>query len=423
MNNETIVENRILTFVPDNIWIDRFGLNCSKNVDFKKFAYDTFHPILQVDGNDETPDDSPNNSRPGSPFNRLENDREVKDISKKETRDKINPIDDLLIHEPSKMPKFENAEHMQEPIIAIKIITSEEIDEIEKGISQDKMKKFLILKEKFTNRNNAYESSKMQYEVYQSMCMGSPNFDSIANKAKALSNDLKLELEKIGVEMRTLAKQNKSGNFIVPEYGERTTLPKEWFQIYPKIGHDSEHRMESLWNDLAQIFTDKGISKSRAKTVLKSRLEGNLVESFEIFSDLDDPREIAIQMSAMHDKPCNKAFFMDKLKNLERKEGESITNTMARLKSILRGIEKNRRPSERRPDHNLYIRHYLEKFVIDPKVFKEACDMEAEALDLEITFNTDSLIEACKYVEDNLQCNTMPSITTTIHNTEFDEIF
>ena len=88
-----------------------------------------------------------------------------------------------------------------------------------------------------------------------------------------------------------------------------------------------------------------------------------LLDIFELYSH-HDGREIAIKLSSIYDVPLNKAKYLDDLQKFCKKDGENCERAISRLKTILIGIETNKRPGERTIDTEIQLRHHLRQIIL-----------------------------------------------------------
>ena len=79
-----------------------------------------------------------------------------------------------------------------------------DLENIEKKIDPESIKRFLKLKEQYQVRKTAHESCEINEQIYDSMADTNPDLQLIANKAKSLTGNLKDELDSIETKIRVL---------------------------------------------------------------------------------------------------------------------------------------------------------------------------------------------------------------------------
>ena len=256
-----------------------------------------------------------------------------------------------------------------------------DLENIEKKIDPESIKRFLKLKEQYQVRKTAHESCEINEQIYDSMADTNPDLQPIANKAKSLTGNLKDELDSIETEIRELTNIGKNVEFKEPKYGTKSTYKSSISSILPTIEVNSKRKIWNVWNRIADIIEENELNESAGRDLFGSCLKcPNMIDYFELFSSNNlNGRQIAIKLSQMYDTRSNKATYLSQYNSFKRSNTETVENAIERLKTILTGIEQHKRPGERKTDPEIYLRHHIKKMV-SHKVWEQVEKEEAENL-------------------------------------------
>ena len=173
------------------------------------------------------------------------------------------------------------------------------------------------------------------------------------------------------------------------------------------------HRVVTAFNYIADIITQEGLSKKAGKHLLGATLQGDMIDVFELYSDLD-AREIAIKLSSIFDTPLNKAKYLDDLQKFKRRPGENCERAMARLRTTLIGIDQHKRPGERTHDKEIQLRHHLREMVTE-RIWYETEKEERNSAQEGRTLSIEQMARRCDTKElEQLERN-RPDMTISLH--------
>ena len=199
--------------------------------------------------------------------------------------------------------------------------------------------------------------------MYRTMA-DNPEITPIIEDSGAFTKNLKEEMESIEKTMLELANTKKNIEFVEPKYGTKSTFNPTILGLIPKIEPGTNRRVKTTWNSIANVIEEQELNKVTGRNLLGAVIDGDMVDIFELYGHLDG-REIAIKLSSIYDVPLNKAKYLDDLQKFCKKDGENCERAISRLKTILIGIETNKRPGERTIDTEIQLRHHLRRIIGD----------------------------------------------------------
>ena len=251
-------------------------------------------------------------------------------------------------------------------------VTFKDFNKLEENIEPESIRRFLSLKERHRNRQTAYNLSKSQLDMYRTMAKN-PAITPIIEESGAFTNNLKEEMDSIEKTMLNLANTKKNIDFVEPKYGTKSTFNPTILGLFPRIKPGTNRRVKTTWNSIANVIEEQELNKEAGKNLLGAVIDGDMIDIFELYSH-HDGREIAIKLSSIYDVPLNKAKYLDDLQKFCKKDGENCERAISRLKTILIGIETNKRPGERTIDTEIQLRHHLRQIIGDSIWFNVESD-------------------------------------------------
>ena len=302
--------------------------------------------------------------------------------------------------------------------IAINTLTIRDFQKIEAQIDPDSLKRFTTLREKYENRRTAFELSNSQLNMYRTMA-GNPDMIPIINNAESITEKLKDDMNDLEKNLHSLTNKKNNEEFIEPIYGTKSTYLPTILGIIQTLAPGTNRRVKTTWNYIANIITTKGLNKEAGRNILGAIVKGEMVDVFELYSHLCG-REIAIKLSDIFDTPLDKAKYLDDLQKFQKKDDENFGRAIARLHSILIGIETHKRPGERTTDKDIQMRHHLRQMTGDKIYFEVLKEERSNAQEGRI-LTIEQLAKRCdlKYLE-ALE-RKRPDLTINLHTLTMGE--
>ena len=302
--------------------------------------------------------------------------------------------------------------------IVINTLTIQDFQKIETQIDPDSLKRFTTLKEKYENRRTAFELSNSQLNMYRTMA-GNPDMIPIINNAESITEKLKDDMSDLEKNLHSLTNKKNNVEFIEPTYGTKSTYLPTILGIIQTLAPGTNRRVKTTWNYIANIITTKGLNKEAGRNILGAIVKGEMVDVFELYSHLCG-REIAIKLSDIFDTPLDKAKYLDDLQKFQKKDDENFGRAIARLHSILIGIETHKRPGERTTDKDIQMRHHLRQMTGDKIYFEVLKEERSNAQEGRI-LTIEQLAKRCdlKYLE-ALE-RKRPDLTINLHTLSMGE--
>ena len=282
------------------------------------------------------------------------------------------------------------------------VLTMNHMDSIESRLCNSviplrDLKTFSHFKEIFINRFNALHNLSDTYTLLHHR-ISNPEASPTLEHIKSKINILEIEIQKIYHKINKLVRPDDKNILATPIYGENNQIPEGMLDILPTIQEGSDITVKLLWDMISNLITSAELSPQIGKIILSAKIQGKMIKTLEIFSDISDPREIAIAMSSIYDTQTCKSSYLQQLHVFERLPNESIYMAMSRLISILYAIEKHSRAGERKLGKENILRNELRKMVSDT-IWRDATAEESKALRKEIPFNFSSLLSICDSME------------------------
>ena len=128
---------------------------------------------------------------------------------------------------------------------------------------------------------------------------------------------------------------------------EQNPLINQLFQL-SSIEPGSKRKVYNLWNRITDICEEENMNMSATRELLGACLRGDMIDDYELYASQGmNARDIAITLSKMYDCHMSKATYLEQLNKFKRSQYDSVENAVNKLKKILMGIEKFKRPGER----------------------------------------------------------------------------
>ena len=142
-------------------------------------------------------------------------------------------------------------EHLIPENMILSTLSFTDLENFEKKIDPESVKRFLKLKEQYQVRKTAHESCELNETIYESMAGTNPDLQPMAIKAKSLTDTLKDELDTIETEILELTKTKRNIEFKDPKYGKKSTYKSSISGILPSIEANSKRKIWNVWNRIA----------------------------------------------------------------------------------------------------------------------------------------------------------------------------
>ena len=296
-------------------------------------------------------------------------------------------------------------------------IEIKDIHAMELKISHEKREHFEELKEKFITRTRILGCQSRQLDMFNSLSDTQPELEPLVEETKIDISNLRTEIQQLGTQLTKLSEPDIQDHFATPIYGENTKIPKNLFTILPVVTQNNNIKVKHLWQMLSDLVTPSRLTPSIIKTILLAKIGGTLTETFQIYKDLPDPRDIAIKLSTIYDTPTSTVEYLKELQSFHRFPNETVIMATSRLSSILFAIDQHRMCDERKLNDDIILRTELKKMV-SKSIWTTALATETKALRDGLPFNIDSLIHECDLLENDCILEDIPLPTVLINNVE-----
>ena len=198
----------------------------------------------------------------------------------------------------------------------------------------------------------------------------------------------------------TALKDRKLFNSItiqIPKYGTVCTIDPSKLSILPSVTSNGSTKVARLWQRFVHLIEAFNLSEETAKDCFATKLNDEPADIFELYSD-KPLVEIIDHMVKQFDSPPNRSSYLQEIKNFTRKENESITQAMTRLKSLLQGAEQFKNIMEESSNEQIILRQNLEK-TVNSKTWEKATEVEFNCRRQGIQFSIENLITEIVTIE------------------------
>ena len=300
-------------------------------------------------------------------------------------------------------------------VVSVNHLSAEDLDDIESRVSNENSIRFKNLKDHYLNTQLHRETALQQQDNVAAWAQNTPKFQERMQIAERHTARLDEALERLEIEINQLkeAKSVKTIPIRQPIYGTTTSFKHHEVDNIPIAKGDGTVKIARIWQKICDLIARRELSEDAARTAVSSRLEGEVLDFFDIYNDLP-LLDIVSNLSIQFDTPPSRSKYLTDIEEFARRTGETIEMAVMRLRGLLRGADKCRGIADRQLQEEEIIRQQLENMV-DKSVWKSATDLETQQMEMCITFPLAKLIKACSKAESQQQEKRLPGIKVCLN--------
>ena len=220
--------------------------------------------------------------------------------------------------------------------------------------------------ERLNSLNNAFKetltSLKKSYKEDQQVVFEKP-LEHLTNESKKLNDSLKSK--KDSLKNINSLKTSHSFSYNLPAFGTSTDLKPDSVLTFcsPFSGHSSES-FETFYRKVLLFSENNNLTENAFKQLLGGLLKGG---AFDLYYSIRSETTESIIKSLASRYSDHKTLFQyaNELRNLTRRENESITSVMGRVDYYLEKTKNLCEPSEQSARHKLALTEQLYKHCTD----------------------------------------------------------